>query len=168
MGVTPALRAAFAKLRWVGAADGAASIIVPCKNVSAWRADWDASSKGVAEVIRVGKGDALVIGDPGPTAVHRIDDGVIILKRTIGSGPEVLAAALSVPEGDWKRSKQTLRLAADRLVVLDAGNPPPKKLPSGADVEAGVYTIDVHAGYATRVGRARVEVQLVRLRRRPQ
>lgn len=164
--VTPEVQAAWKKLTWVGDAEGAATIVLPAANASKWKTSWEIDAKGVGDVIQIGGKDALVLGDPGMTAVHPTESGALVLKQVIAFSPAVLAAALAVPEAAWKKTKKTFDAGDGKLVVLHAGARAPSKLPRAADIGPGSYAIDEHPGFEATVGGEKVEVQLVRLRRR--
>jgi hypothetical protein len=168
-------------------ADGIPMVIAPKLHMPAWTGgggDYDRACdvNGVAS-IKIGKGQGLVISEPGGTSFWPTDDGgLLVIWVGADSMTACIAAALTIPEKQWKKTKAKLTVAKDArtFVIFNSYARGTELKPNGKigfeddttatfELAAGSYAIDTCWNWEAevKVGKKIEEtmVAAIRLRR---
>jgi len=96
-------------------------------------------------VLKIGRGQGLVLEGPDSSALIVLGDGTILLPTWIGAddGAHVLEAVLSAPAKAWKKEKGTFTITGNELALIDSASDGRKTKPRAvARVKPGRYTIE--------------------------
>jgi len=126
---SPALIAATRKLR-PAESDAIPFVIAPRKYMPAWTggddggADYDrACAVDGVGALKIGQGQGLVVSEPGGLMFWPTDTGgLLVIWHGADSATGCIAAALSIPNKQYKKQRATLTVAkgAEELVIFDS------------------------------------------------